>query len=88
MADDFDPLTEALKPPPNETEPQRAARLREEAEALRVSKEIDAMIAEENRMHDWRKKALKVLLLGQAESGKSTVLKSAPMTRFRSYCDP
>jgi guanine nucleotide-binding protein subunit alpha len=76
MADSFDPLSEAIKPPPNESEAQRNTRLAQEAEAQRISKEIDAMIAEENKHQDWRKKALKVLLLGQAESGKSTVLKS------------
>lgn len=72
----FDPLAEAIKPPNNESESEKTKRLREEADAIKLSKEIDAKIAEENRLQDWRKKALKVLLLGQAESGKSTVLKS------------
>jgi hypothetical protein len=76
MHDEYDPLAEAIKPPQNESETQREARLKEEAEATRISKEIDARIAEENRIHEWRKRALKILLLGQAESGKSTVLKS------------
>ena len=74
--DSYDPLAEAIKPPTNESEQERSKRLKAEAEALRISKEIDAKISEENRLQDWRKKALKVLLLGQAESGKSTVLKS------------
>ena len=71
-----DPLVSAIRPPENETTEARKARLRAEAEALRISEEIDAQIAEEGRVQDWRKNAVKVILLGQAGSGKKTLLKS------------
>ncbi|KAH7105053.1 guanine nucleotide binding protein, alpha subunit [Auriculariales sp. MPI-PUGE-AT-0066] len=69
-----DPLTLAALPPTNETTSERDKRLREEAEAKRVSDAIDAQLKEE-RLAQKRKKEVKVLLLGQSESGKSTTLK-------------
>ncbi|KAF8067667.1 guanine nucleotide binding protein, alpha subunit [Lyophyllum atratum] len=73
---DVDPISKALEPPPNETPDQRQARLRAEAEAKHVSDTID-----EELQRQWAEKkraprALKVLLLGQSESGKSTTLKN------------
>ncbi|KAK7683158.1 hypothetical protein QCA50_013831 [Cerrena zonata] len=62
-------------PPAEETELERALRLEEEKEAKRVSDDIDlALEAERNELRK-RKEYIKVLLLGQAESGKSTILK-------------
>jgi guanine nucleotide-binding protein alpha-1 subunit len=72
-----DPITVLLQPPPDETPQQRASRLAAEAEARRVSDEIDARLKQDRAEFKRRKKAVKVLLLGQAESGKSTTLKSA-----------
>ncbi|KAG8729635.1 hypothetical protein FRC11_008322, partial [Ceratobasidium sp. 423] len=71
-----DPLTLAMAPPANETPDQKARRLREEAEAKRVSDAIDEEI-KEARARDRKRKAteVRVLLLGQSESGKSTTLK-------------
>ncbi|CAE6362697.1 unnamed protein product [Rhizoctonia solani] len=71
-----DPLTLAMAPPPNETPDQKTRRLREEAEAKRVSDAIDEEI-KEARVKDRKRKAseVRVLLLGQSESGKSTTLK-------------
>ncbi|KAL5640494.1 hypothetical protein ACGC1H_007669 [Rhizoctonia solani] len=71
-----DPLTLAMAPPANETGEQRARRLREEAEAKKVSDAIDEEI-KEARVRDRKRRAneVRVLLLGQSESGKSTTLK-------------
>ena len=88
-----DPFAALLMPPPDETEDQRAERVHQQAEAARVSREIDESLQEAKKLVEKRKKATKVLLLGkliplprtsrafitspgQAESGKSTTLKS------------
>jgi hypothetical protein len=64
-----DPLDEVLKPPPDESPDDRAIRLRNEAEAETVSLAIDASIKAER--HARRKKRIvRLLLLGQSESGK------------------
>ncbi|EKM52393.1 uncharacterized protein PHACADRAFT_148998 [Phanerochaete carnosa HHB-10118-sp] len=73
---DVDPLTLALAPPPDETEEQREQRLEEEEHARRVSEEIDEQIRKEGAALRKQKKPIKVLLLGQSESGKSTTLKN------------
>ncbi|KAF8602136.1 guanine nucleotide binding protein, alpha subunit [Ceratobasidium sp. AG-I] len=72
-----DPLTAAMAPPPNETPDQRALRLREEAEAKRVSDAIDEELRDARAREKKRKASeVRVLLLGQSESGKSTTLKN------------
>ncbi|KAI0338804.1 G-alpha-domain-containing protein [Trametopsis cervina] len=71
-----DPLAAALQPPPDESPEQRARREQQQREATRVSLEIDQGIQEAKKAYDRRKKAVKILLLGQAESGKSTTLKN------------
>ncbi|GAW00185.1 guanine nucleotide-binding protein [Lentinula edodes] len=68
-----DPLTEALKPPESETELERRARLEEEAEAKRVSEQIDEELRLERESMKRKRGDVKLLLLGQAESGKSTL---------------
>ena len=67
---DEDPLTAAMAPPPNETDDERVARLKEEAAARAVSDQIDEQIKEERAALRKRKKPIKVLLLGQSESGE------------------
>ena len=88
-----DPFIAVLMPPPEETEEQRAKRVKEQEEAVRISREIDESLQEAKKLIKKRKEATKVLLLGkltpltthpllfivsegQAESGKSTTLKS------------
>lgn len=71
---DFDPLDEALKPPINETEQDRVIRQAQEAEARRVSKAIDDSIRAEKQAQK-KKGIVRLLLLGQSESGKSTTLR-------------
>jgi len=72
-----DPLTAALlgSIPRDETPAQRQQRLALEAEARRISDEIDERLRQE-RIERGRRKVVKVLLLGQSESGKSTTLRN------------
>ncbi|KAL4250269.1 P-loop containing nucleoside triphosphate hydrolase [Abortiporus biennis] len=69
-----DPLAVALLPPANETPEERERRLRAEEDAKKRSDNIDKMLKEGER-RSRKKKVVKVLLLGQSESGKSTTLK-------------
>jgi hypothetical protein len=74
---DDDPLTIALAPPPNETPAQREAREKAELQARRVSDDIDEQIRGERAALKKKKRPVKVLLLGQSESGKSAGLCSS-----------
>lgn len=79
---DLDPLALAIAPPPNETPAQKASREAAEAAAAKVSESIDEAIKIDKAKQLKQKKLVKVLLLGQAESGKSTTLKSAFSVSF------
>ncbi|EAU89179.2 guanine nucleotide-binding protein alpha subunit [Coprinopsis cinerea okayama7 len=76
---DEDPLDRLIRPPPNETPEERADRERKEAEARRVSDEIDNDIRKERAALKKQQSTVRVLLLGQSESGKSTTLKNFRM---------
>lgn len=80
-----DPLTLAIAPPADETPEARALRLQLEDEARRTNDEIDEMLRQERAALRKRKKPVKVLLLGQSESGKSTTLKSVSLIFFLSH---
>ncbi|KAH9017575.1 guanine nucleotide binding protein, alpha subunit [Lactarius hengduanensis] len=80
---DHDPLSAAIAPPSNETPAARTARLRAEAEARRVSEEIDEQLKAERAARRRQRPCVKVLLLGQSESGKSTTLKNFQMQYAR-----
>ncbi|KAI0829088.1 guanine nucleotide binding protein, alpha subunit [Trametes gibbosa] len=69
-----DPFRELLQPPANETPDQRELRLKQEEDAKKRSDNIDRMLRHDDKSRR-RKKTVKVLLLGQSESGKSTTLK-------------
>ncbi|KLO18972.1 G-alpha-domain-containing protein [Schizopora paradoxa] len=74
---DADPFALALRPPADETPEERDVRLQAEAEAKRRSDEIDSMLqAEALSLKKRQKREIRVLLLGQGESGKSTTLKN------------
>ncbi|RDB24779.1 Guanine nucleotide-binding protein alpha-4 subunit [Hypsizygus marmoreus] len=79
---DDDPLTRAMAPPPNETEAERTARLAAEREAQLRSDAIDEELNRQ-RANEKKTKCVRVLLLGQSESGKSTTLKN-----FQLYHSP
>ncbi|KAF8548872.1 guanine nucleotide binding protein, alpha subunit [Imleria badia] len=64
----------ALQPPQNESPADRDRRLFAELEAKRVSDGIDEMLRQEKK-EKRMKQEVKILLLGQSESGKSTTLK-------------
>ncbi len=63
-----DPLAAVMAPPPDETPDERAVRVQREEEARRISDAIDESIKQE-RLLQKRKKVVKLLLLGQSESG-------------------
>ncbi|EIM82115.1 G-alpha-domain-containing protein [Stereum hirsutum FP-91666 SS1] len=71
-----DPLAAALRPPPNESEDDRAVRLQAEEAARIRSEKIDEEINQERLALKKGPKPVKLLLLGQSESGKSTTLKN------------
>ncbi|KAF9467322.1 guanine nucleotide binding protein, alpha subunit [Collybia nuda] len=75
ITEDDDPLTIAMAPPPNETEAERQERLDAEKEAQKRSDAIDEELNRQ-RLAEKRVKCVRVLLLGQSESGKSTTLKN------------
>jgi guanine nucleotide-binding protein alpha-1 subunit len=65
---------DALRPPLDETEEKKAVRLAQEAEARRISQEIDESIRQEHARQK-KGKIVRVLLLGQSESGERHFIK-------------
>ena len=66
-----DPFYELMQAPPDETPAQKTARLKRELDAQRVSDGIDEEIKQERALEKKKKKnIIKVLFLGQAESGE------------------
>jgi hypothetical protein len=64
-----------LRPPLEETPAERDARIRAEQNAKRVSDAIDEQLRSERADLKRNRVDVKILLLGQSESGKSTTLK-------------
>ncbi|KAH8799253.1 G-alpha-domain-containing protein [Flagelloscypha sp. PMI_526] len=72
----FDPFEKVLQPPDDETPHEREVRTQQEDEARRVSDQIDQQLKlERDSMKRGRRKVVRLLLLGQSESGKSTTLR-------------
>lgn len=67
-----DPFAIFHAPPPNETAGERAAREEREAAARKVSDRIDEELKQEKARLK-RQKVIRVLLLGQSESGESCI---------------
>ena len=61
---DDDPLALAIAPPPDETAEERLIREAAEAEAKRISDEIDEQIARDREQMKKMKRPMKLLLLG------------------------
>ncbi|KAJ7201554.1 guanine nucleotide-binding protein alpha-4 subunit [Mycena pura] len=74
MSPSNDPLDAVLRPPPDETYEEAALRETREEQARCVSAAIDAEIKAE-RLARRKKRIVRLLLLGQSESGKSTTLR-------------
>lgn len=72
-----DPLDDVLRPPVDETDEERSIRLQTEERAKRVSDAIDEAIRQE-RQAAKKKDVVRILLLGQSESG-TTVLIFVPI---------
>ncbi|KAJ7145395.1 guanine nucleotide binding protein, alpha subunit [Mycena crocata] len=72
---DDDPFTVALAPPEGETVEQCEVRVLLEKEAKQISDSIDEQLSREKAQEKKGPRPVKVLLLGQSESGKSTTLK-------------
>ncbi|KAF8900438.1 guanine nucleotide binding protein, alpha subunit [Gymnopilus junonius] len=70
-------------PPPDETYEQRLQREAAEAEAKRISDEIDEQLRKEREADRRKRKPVKLLLLGQSESGKTATLKNFQLTYAR-----
>jgi guanine nucleotide-binding protein subunit alpha len=64
QSSDEDPLSIAIAPPPDETLEQRLVREAAEAEAKRISDEIDEQIRRDREHIKKVKKPMKLLLLG------------------------
>jgi guanine nucleotide-binding protein subunit alpha len=74
MKNATDPLTLAMAPPPAETPAQRIERENKEHKAREISWRIDEEIRAERVASKKRKKPVKVLVIGQSESGASSTI--------------
>lgn len=77
-----DTFAQNVAPPLLETPDVRKARIAQEAVALETSKRIDAEL-KARRIALQKKPPVKVLVLGQSESGKTTTIKNFQMTYAR-----
>ncbi|KAJ3747882.1 guanine nucleotide binding protein, alpha subunit [Lentinula detonsa] len=73
-SDDWDPLTNAISPPPDESAQEREDRIKQELEAKQKSDAIDEDLNRQRVLERKGPKPVRVLLLGMCE-GKSTFLK-------------
>ncbi|KAJ6572753.1 guanine nucleotide binding protein, alpha subunit [Mycena vulgaris] len=74
--EDSDPIAAAMAPPSNESPEERQRRIQNERAAKQVSDDIDEQLLKERQLVKRQPRPVKILLLGQSESGKSTTLKN------------
>ncbi|KAF8635732.1 hypothetical protein AX15_000348 [Amanita polypyramis BW_CC] len=74
-----DPFIDLMRPPPDETPAQMMVRRKRELDAQQVSDKIEEQLRRDRAKAKKEREVTKVLLLGQAESGKSTTLKNFRM---------
>jgi len=72
--DTHDPFAALVAPPPGETPVEKAAREQREAEAKRISDKIDEDLKNERAILKKQKGTVRVLLLGQSESGECQII--------------
>jgi len=65
-----DPFFDLMQPPVDETPAQKTARQKRELDAQRVNDTIDEEIKQERAKLKKEKTVIRVLLLGQSESGE------------------
>ncbi|KAK7002474.1 guanine nucleotide binding protein, alpha subunit [Favolaschia claudopus] len=82
-----DPFAVHMAPPAGETSDQRTARLAAAQNADKTSRQIDEVLLQSKKILDKKKADVKILLLGQSESGKSTVLKNFRLRFTPQYFD-
>lgn len=69
-SDDFDPLDIFTRPPANESPADRQARELREQQAIERSRTIDTELRAAKTAMKQYKKAVKIILLGQSQSGE------------------
>ncbi|KAJ7229567.1 guanine nucleotide binding protein, alpha subunit [Mycena haematopus] len=82
-----DPFAVHMAPPEGETSEQRVARIAAAQNAEKTSRQIDEVLLQSKKLLDKKKADVKILLLGQSESGKSTVLKNFRLRFTPQYFD-
>ncbi|KAJ7101459.1 guanine nucleotide binding protein, alpha subunit [Mycena belliarum] len=82
-----DPFAVHMAPPAGETSDQRTRRLAAAQHAEKTSRQIDEVLLAGKRLLDKKRQDVKILLLGQSESGKSTVLKNFRLRFTPQYFD-
>ncbi|KAJ6632245.1 guanine nucleotide binding protein, alpha subunit [Mycena sp. CBHHK59/15] len=82
-----DPFAEQMAPPEGETPEERILRISAMEDAEKTSRQIDEALLQAKRLLDKKKQDVKILLLGQSESGKSTVLKNFRLRFTPQYFD-
>ncbi|KAJ7690395.1 G-protein alpha subunit [Mycena rosella] len=82
-----DPFAAHMAPPAGETPEERTLRIAAAQNAEKTSRQIDEVLLQSKKMQDKKRLDVKILLLGQSESGKSTVLKNFRLRFTPQYFD-